>query len=188
MDGTKLSVYLGDFVEVHAYGTQHALAGIGEQLAWLGAACRASPYEGIAICYAKINAAPSGFVLDFGFEDISSTRQTQPNGSCWHPLFRNPVIARGFPIATKAKPDIGLEIALDMMAALVQSQSVTTFNGKLFIKGFSSMLTPTKHCGDKIIWHLTYKLEGRVSCLDHEVSGTENVSMEDLEKSRHVVG
>ena len=76
------------------------------------------------------------------------------------------------------------------MAGLARTQRANIFNGKLFIKGFSTMLVPTKRCGDLLIWHLLYKQKGNhISYLDNNtIPHLENVSLSELEMVRHVVG
>jgi hypothetical protein len=190
---------------VEAFGTGHSVAEIGEQLAWLGAALRLSPHEsGVAystpfISDIRVDNAPhqvSGTVsradilvkIDFTVQEKEEDLEPA-NGQCWHNMFRNPVVVKGYPIQRRSELDTGLEIPLNMMAGLAQTQRANTFNGKLFIKGFSTMLIPTRHSGDLILWHLLYNKDGnRISYLDNTVRHAENVSAFNLENTRHVVG
>ncbi|KAF3930942.1 hypothetical protein ABW19_dt0209197 [Dactylella cylindrospora] len=78
-----------------------------------------------------------------------------------------------------------------MMTGLAQSPRVNIFNGKLLIKGHSTMLVPIERSDDDdtIIWHLLYKECGsRMSYLDDTVSHERDFSIFDLEKTRHIVG
>lgn len=193
-DGTELEISLHpSTIFIRAIGTEHALAEVGEQFGWLGATCRASPYNNqMSYCTARITMVTNPnplFELDFYSEEITSDERQRLDGSCWHSLFKNPVIAKGYPIARKPELGTGLEIPLDIMAGLAQTQLVEIFHGKLFIKGFSTMLVPIKHCGDLLVWHLLCNKDGsRISYLDDTVDRAENISMSDLETSRHVVG
>jgi hypothetical protein len=72
--------------------------------------------------------------------------------SCWHDLFVNPVIAYGFPISNRAD-EVGLEIPIQMMAALAGASHAVEYGGGILLKGFSSMLVPLKRSGDSIQWH-----------------------------------
>ncbi|OXV11393.1 hypothetical protein Egran_00845 [Elaphomyces granulatus] len=75
------------------------------------------------------------------------------------------------------------------MAGLTQTRRINTFNGKLFIKGFSTMLVPTKHGGGLLMWHLLYNEKGsRMSYLDNTVANVGNANAFDLESNRHIVG
>jgi hypothetical protein len=190
---------------VEAFGTGDAVAEIGEQLAWLGAALRSSPYElGVSYCTPFIsdirvdNAPPPAFgtssareiLCKIGFTVEEEVKHLETsNGQCWHNMFRNPVVVRGYPTSRKSEPNAGLEIPLNMMAGLARAQRANVFNGKLAIKGFSAMLVPTKRSGDLLIWHLLYNKEGnRISYLDNTIPYAENFSFSDLEIARHVVG
>ncbi|OXV11398.1 hypothetical protein Egran_00836 [Elaphomyces granulatus] len=75
------------------------------------------------------------------------------------------------------------------MAGLARTQRINTFNGKLFIKGFSTMLVLTRYSGDLLIWHLLYNENGsRISYLDNTVASTDNANDIGLETTRHIVG
>jgi hypothetical protein len=111
------------------------------------------------------------------------------NGECWRGLFKSPVVVLGYPIQRRSQKGKGLEIPLNIMAGLAQAQRIDIYSGKVFIKGFSSMLIPTMRDGDAIIWHLVYNRDGnRISYLDGGVPHAENISALDLEKSRHILG
>jgi hypothetical protein len=190
---------------VEALGTGESVAEIGEQLAWLGAALRSSPYEvGVAYCmpyisdvYVNNGLQPKSrllpgtdvlFKIDFNVDSRDEVLKLS-NGQCWHNMFRNPVVVKGYPIPRRSEAHTGLEIPLNMMAGLIRTQRIDSFNGKLYIKGFAAMLVPTKNCADLLIWHLLYNKDGtRISYLDNNSPHTENVSVLDLVHVRHVIG
>jgi hypothetical protein len=190
---------------VEASGTRCSIAETGEQLAWLCAALRTSPREhGVIICTPFISDIhndntslpepefPScpGILCKIDVIFQKEVNESEPsNGQCWHRLFRNPVIVKGYPILRRQELDTGLEIPLNVMARLAQAQRVNTFNGKIFVKGFSTMLVPTKRIGDLLIWHLFYNEDGsRISYLDSTVAHCVNLNVQDLEKTRHILG
>lgn len=202
-DGAKLTAEINESIlVVETFGTADSVAEIGEQLAWLGAALRSSPYDlGIAHCtpFIDVHLDTPASTLDgmagsisckIGFIVEGSEDHLEPsNGQCWHNMFRNPVIVKGYPIPHRSVPDTGLEIPLPIMAALARTKLVDVFNGKLFIKGFSTMLVPTKQSGDVLMWHLLYNKDGkRISYLDNTVPNVATVSISDLENLRHVLG
>jgi hypothetical protein len=190
---------------VEALGTGESVAEIGELLAWLGAALRSSPYEvGVAYCtpyisdvyvnndlQLKSRPLPGTDVrckIDFKVDSRDKVLKLS-NGQCWHNMFRNPVVVKGYPIPRRSEPHTGLEIPLNMMAGLIRTQRIDSFNGKLYIKVFAAMLVPTKNCADLLIWHLLYNEDGtRISYLDNSSPHTENVSVLDLVNVRHVIG
>jgi hypothetical protein len=187
---------------VEASGIADFVAEIGEQLAWLGAALRTSPCpSGVVYCRPFIhnindlNSNDSGdgtrelrCRIKFKMEECEDILPND-NGQCWHALFKGAVIVRGFPILQRPEVDTGLEIPLNILAALTRTRYIDTFHSKLFIKGFSSMLVPTKRSDDMVIWHLLYnkRANDRISYLDCDVEHVE-VPIGDLERTRHVVG
>jgi hypothetical protein len=99
------------------------------------------------------------------------------------------VIARGFPIPKRPEEGTGVEIPLDVMAALADGRYINSFQSKIYMKGFSTMLVPTKKSGDTLVWHLLYndRPKSRISYLDCGMPHA-NVTLGDLEQSRHIVG
>lgn len=87
-------------------------------------------------------------LTEFATSDLPESEQ-----SCWVPLFANPVIAQGFPVPKRDNEEKGLEISLEMMAALGGARHLTEFDGGLVLKGQSAMFVPTKSCGSSIQWH-----------------------------------
>jgi hypothetical protein len=179
---------------VEASGTGVSVTEIGEQLAWLGAALHPVGNElGIAYCSPFVSEIYSNkppnlgtglpslpdtiCKIDFHFERKEDTA-VPSNGQCWHHLFKNPVVVRGYPIPRRSEPSTGLEIPLNMMAGLARTQRINIFNRKLFIKGFSTLLTPTNRIGDMLIWHLLYNQSGnRISYIDSTTPHLENVNI-----------
>ncbi|KAI0466842.1 hypothetical protein F4859DRAFT_496110 [Xylaria cf. heliscus] len=205
-DGTKLCAWTNRsqvFVDVSGVGA--SIAEIGEQLAWLGAALRCSTREkGLVYCTPTIMqigtndaipqidtmSPPSQLVYEIGFtiEEVDNPPQ-RPNGQCWHDIFRNPVVVRGYPILRRDNTNTGLEAHLNVLAGLTRTKRVDRFKERLFLKGFSTMLVPTMRDGDIICWHLVYKNDGsRISYLDNDVENETRILHSSLENLRHVLG
>lgn len=190
---------------VKAYGIAASIAETGEQLTWLGAALRASPRRNrLIICTPTIkiyqnspplcqslNSSSTNIIYKLGFtleKDIHAP--TRVNGQCWHSLFRNPVIVKGYPIPRRIEWDTGLEISLNIMAGLVQSQHISQFKEKLYIKGFSMMIIPIQQTGEALYWHLLYSKNGhRISYLDDNIrQQKQDIKQTDMENLRHILG
>jgi hypothetical protein len=170
---------------VKAYGTADFIAEIGEQLAWLGSALRSSHFDNeVAYCTPRLHSVqsdgsprstqdPGGrpiicYEIDFFVKQKG--KQISQEGACWHDLFRNPVVAEGFPIPCRTGHGTGLYIPLHIMAGLIRARRVTDFDGSLFIKGFSTLLFPTKLTGNIVVWHLLFNEDGsHISYLDPRI-------------------
>jgi len=178
---------------------------VAQQLAWLGAALRPSPRDlGIVTCvpfisektptnrsHAETHSTTLRCKIDFRFEDCELV--VGEGGQCWHELFRNPVIASGFPITRRegASAPQGLELPLKLGAELVGTTFLDKFGSDVFLKGFSSMAVMTGQQKDICSWHFLYKDDGsRIRYTDlpaeHAFPGASNVW--DLHNARHVVG
>ncbi|OTA79948.1 hypothetical protein M434DRAFT_17920 [Hypoxylon sp. CO27-5] len=193
----KLEAYIvGKLVVVKAVGISEFVVEIGEQLAWLGAALRASPLDaGVVHCTPFVDQPSSvydelsGATCTIKYNTQICEAKAQQNGQCWQNLFRNPVVARGYPILRRDKAETGLEMPLNMLTALARARYIDTFNSKVFIKGFSTMLVPTKQSDDLLTWHLLYNKhpEERISYLDCHLEHVD-ITVADLEKCRHILG
>ncbi|KAL1381596.1 hypothetical protein HDK64DRAFT_321344, partial [Phyllosticta capitalensis] len=197
---------------VSVRGTTSFILNVVEQLSWIASALRASPSEGLAQCspfFSHLEAFPSreaskeDTLASYGFYDIYGrisfdVKEIDPessklqNGTCWHGLFRNPVVVQGYPHVNKGSP--GLNIPFNIMAGLLRTVRVTKFDGRIFIKGFSALLFPTKYDHGTITWHLLYNIDGAyISYLDERImhlqdDDAKQISMADLTWTNHVVG
>ena len=164
------------------------MADIGEQLAWLGAACRASPQKDkIAFCTPQITTIKGlipKFRLDFITSNLEDDSYLDENGSCWHSLFRNAIIVKGFPILARPHDEKGLEIPLNVMAGLADASHATAFDGCLVIKGYSTMFVPTERNGDSVLWHFLYENnQGRIPYMSASERGIRQVPLEIVDTS-----
>lgn len=198
-DGCILQVVLFDVrIIVHATGSDPTLVEIGEILAWITAALRESPSPNL-IAYAtprildeqKTNLS---FIVDASIEIQSADSAQLPNGTCWHYLFRNPVVVCGSPILARGDEEKGLEIPLEMMSVLGLTPRATNFDNGLVLKGFSTMFIPMKKVKSSILWHFLFNEdETRMSYLTASklCSGrlsTNVVDASSLETGRHFLG
>jgi serine/threonine protein kinase len=207
-DGTELAARIdGSKFVVTTIGTGDSLAEVGQQFAWLGAALRSSPFEaGVAMCsptiqtrYLGNNTSPDRASESVPFAEIlcvidfemraPATGRGPASGECWHSMFRNPVMVTGYPIMAKTVPGLGMEISIHMIAILAGSERANEFEGKLVIKGFSTMLIATKTIEGVLVWHYFYNSKGeRISYLDHTVQDSVDIDLSQLGSKRHVVG
>ena len=124
-----------------------------QQAIWMAAALRVSCHQ--LVQYSTFNLEPhemsmmTFLVVTFDHDGLSKEGE-----SCWLPIFRNPVIARGFPVPERENGEQGLEISLEILAALGGVRHVTEYQGGLVLKGFSTMFVPTKRYDHSIQWHL----------------------------------
>ncbi|KAF5642474.1 nucleoside phosphorylase [Fusarium tjaetaba] len=197
-DHTRLAARInGSRVMVQASGSAASISETGEQLAWLGAALRSSPHpNGLTYCTPSIRSIhrdpdmPQAVVCAIGFElEQLLEPPDNENGHCWHGIFRNPVVVNGFPILPKLERNTGLEMPLNIMAGLARADRVDQFDDKVYIKGFSTMLVPTKQVKEVVYWHLIYKEDGsRISYLDDNLDRDAFAGSSDLTTLRHVLG
>ncbi|KAF4626411.1 hypothetical protein G7Y89_g11749 [Cudoniella acicularis] len=158
-----------------ATGVQPFLIDIGEQLAWLCAALNWSPSSDkmafstvqIAVLQ-KPDAEPPDTKSQIVHYELSSKLEVLEDddpapvasGSCWHLLFENPVIVKGYPIRTRIHDERGLEIPLELMASLGDAFYLTEFNHVPVLKGFSTMFVATATSDNSVTWHFLCNKDG----------------------------
>jgi hypothetical protein len=115
--------------------------------------------------------------------------ETKGSGLCWHAMFTNPILVGGFPISSKPEPQLGLEMSLDLLAGMVGAPQVLGIQGKVFLKGFATMLVGVRRLDNLLIWHFSFNKEGtRISYLDVALESACDIDVHQLEDVRHVVG
>lgn len=175
------------------------MAEIGEQLGWLVAAIRSSRYETeMSLCRPQVRQFRAGadpsqpFSCEIGVGWMAGpSGKESGNGRCWHGMFNNPAIVWGYPTPRRQPLErgTGLEIPLHMLMALADATTVSEFDNKTFIKGFSAMLIPTNQVDDMILWHLLFNEDGsRISYIDYRASGIQHISPTGLREARHILG
>lgn len=204
-----LSVWMENSVLlVNASGLGYSLAELAEQLAFLGACLRHSrQLEGYDISFllpkitrvedckklAPSHSAVDTFIWNIEFENQEARASPTPlNGECWIALFHQPVVVEGYPIWRRPKPGTGLEMTLSLAATLVQAERITTFDGRVFVKGLRALLVLCNVSDGICVWHLIKKEgTGAISYDDAPKMGcviSNKFDIASLEDARHIVG
>ncbi|RAL08755.1 Pfs domain protein [Aspergillus homomorphus CBS 101889] len=183
-------------------GTGPVVAEIGEQVSWMASALQTCSKEG-TINYSKPRIRLIDIPRPYDYQrpstqyffevlvDMHGRPQSTEvvNGQCWHRLTTSPVIVEGFP--TRRRPEHvpeGLDIPLDMLAKLVDTTRVSTFDGKTLLKGYSAMAIVTRYTQNTVIWHFVDENDGHISHLRSEEWAGLSLSVDDLKAARHIVG
>ncbi|KAJ1324543.1 adenosylhomocysteine nucleosidase [Microdochium nivale] len=181
-------------INAHVLGSVILIGEVCEQLAWLGSVFRSDDKADSAACCTPFIASctTSPFFTELAI-DFRTTQAIYPlaNGSCWHSLFRNPVIARGFPIPVRPPAVKGLELTLGLMATLTQTQYLNHFgpNQHTMLKGFSAMAYPISQHGDTTGWHVLTNEDGsHLSFAKGLGDDPLNINLQTVEQSRHILG
>ena len=197
-DGTTIVVESGSqTTTITATGSTAGLIEFSEILAWVGAACRASPKANqISYCRPRIVPGPDtdnlSFHISYDYPEIETPDLNQKaSARCWHQMFRNPTIAYGYPIPVRNHDENGLEVSLSIMACLGATPWVIYFNQTLFLKGFCSLFAPMIQIGQSIVWHFLLQTDGKRISYNHGLALaplTTGISCSLLDRSRHFVG
>jgi hypothetical protein len=146
--------------KVTAIGHALFISSAAEILVWLSTSCRASTEpDQIQACRMRLRkGVECGTDLTFAAElEIFKNVETGDslNATCWHGMFRNPVIAHNYPTPHRMPQEMGLELSLDLMLSLARTLWAAVYDGVLLLKGFNTILTPTLKLGNSVVWHLT---------------------------------
>lgn len=176
-------------------GSPTALVEVGEVLIWLGAACRSGPeLDRPSYCSTLLSfdGSPSVCSASYSFSSVPmSAGDHGGSDSCWHSLFRNPTIAKGYPVTARPSKEQGLEISLPMMISLGQSPFTAVFSGTTVLKGFHTAFAPMIKSGSSTVWHfLVNQDHRRLSYCSILAAARAHGEMDhcSLETGRHFVG
>ncbi|KAI1374831.1 hypothetical protein F4677DRAFT_461263 [Hypoxylon crocopeplum] len=115
-------------------------------------------------------------------------------GDCWTNLFNNPILVKGYPIPRRLDRESELEISLVMIANLANAKKISIFSGRILIKGYSTVLVPTKQHQNFVFWHIVFNEDGsHLSYSDSRVKELfkeypKDLTIGDLETARHILG
>lgn len=211
-DGTHLLATIttdGKLVSIDVNGSIYTIAEIGEILAWLSTALsQPAEDELVSSRYPAYHMSPfdsptihpfqpptSLLICRWGFGEDGTVAKSAPNpGKCWTHLFCNPILVKGYPIPRRPEIGKGLEMSLQMMAQLACARKITNISGTFVLKGFSTMVIPTRRYQDITYWHVVFNEDGsHISYSDGIVKEVlrfypKGLSVTDVQNSRHVVG
>ncbi|KAH0595471.1 hypothetical protein MHUMG1_06646 [Metarhizium humberi] len=200
-DKTKLTAWIepsGHFF-LEATGVAETIVEVGEVYGWMIAALRSGPGDAVTSVIPALESDANNFEPTFrvNFRLQFSHSPLRVAGQCWQDLFRNPAVVLGYPVRRRQPgQEPGLESSLYTLAALVGTRRIAVFCGKMFLKGFCTMLVPTKYTGDTVHWHVLFNEDGcripftdfRVRDVAGEFDISEHLMLSGIETARHVVG
>ncbi|KAF1958373.1 hypothetical protein CC80DRAFT_29776 [Byssothecium circinans] len=172
--------------KISVSGTEDLLVVVGQQLAWLGAACRDSAGQ-LAHCYTSFtDIKPTDpEVLELKFEikyEVTPLDSGEPT-SCWIDLVGDSVVVAGFPFAERDSSAIGLEVPLQIMGTIADIPLATLYRGGYVLKGRSMAFVPVKRGVDFVQWHLYNQSAGRISYQDINSMFPDRLLVKDLDES-----
>ena len=124
-----------------------------QQIVWMGTAFRVSDTQEVAVARFTLTHTKQPGHTDHLGVHFDTSALSEKERKCWVPLFANPVIAEGFPIEKRMKDDKGLELSLQMMAALGGARHITEYDGSLIIKGEFAAFVPIECHESSVQWH-----------------------------------
>jgi hypothetical protein len=173
-------------MNVSVSGTLDLVVAVGQQLAWLGAACRASTGQ-LAHCYTNFTdikqTGPELPELKFEIRYEVTPLEAGEQTSCWNDLVGDSVIVAGFPFAQRDTSAIGLEIPLQIMAAIADIPLATFYRGGYILKGRSMTLVPVNRGIDFVQWHLYKQSTRRLSYQDIRATFPDRLLDKELDES-----
>jgi hypothetical protein len=98
------------------------------------------------------------------FETETTTILNDECKLCWHSLTGDTVVVSGFPIMDRCPWDKGLQIPLDVMAALGGISFASDDGSGYCLRGEAVTFVPVAKRGDHVQWHLVHHEEGPDDC------------------------
>ena len=162
-----------------------------EQLAWLSSACRFTN-NGPYYSYSDFHYDPLIRKREFEFIITNQifTIDDDDGEVCWHSLVGDTVIAGGFPIASRNADAKGLQISLDVMAALAGVSLAVDFGRGFMLKGEDVALIPVMRQDNYVQWHLSDLEPGSPSFPESDQPAHQGIKLEaeDLRSTTAFLG
>ncbi|KAI0538673.1 hypothetical protein GGR58DRAFT_501024 [Xylaria digitata] len=153
-----------EYVRIRALGSSKFLCVIGQQLAWLGAARRS---DESGLCYSNttwrhenpkdLASGSCRFTIDY---EIKKFDDDEPK-PCWHLLLGDFVVATGFPIPERRYDDRGLQIPVEVMAALMGVFVAVNTGSGFMLRDDRMSLIPVDYSHGRVQWHLAKNNESQ---------------------------
>lgn len=176
--------------EFRVCGSQLEALEMAEVLIWLAVACRSSGFrDSMQACEPKLLRDKTSPIISFHLQVEKSDMTVDEEASCWCRMFKNPVLAFGYPVPVRGSEEIGLEMSAQMLTELGRATWATIFEGSVVLKGFSTMLVAVEQISSSILWHFMIKTNGeRIAYYETECkAGLQSVSEAFLTGNRHFV-
>lgn len=148
---------------MHISGSFDYISKTLEQLAWLAATLRLHREGQLTISYVDFRAqrveVEQRTEVNFQLCLLSQDRVPQPRsqrpGQCWTSLFTESILAYGFGLPSRKRPDgmVGLELPFEVMAAFAGVQFPVHFGDRLVFANGINVLIPQVTSEDSILWH-----------------------------------
>lgn len=153
---------------LYVKGCTDFIVAVAQQLSWLVAACRESSV-GLDYSHISFNEDKAWFqpsLRTFRISCETSLLEPSQTGSCWNSVVGSASVASGFPIPSRSNNEKGLEIPLEIMAALGGVPLVTKYKGGYLLKSRTIAFIPVERIGSSVQWHLVEKMPGRLEYED----------------------
>ena len=185
-----------DNVCVIVQGSSEFLCAIGQQLAWLGSVCR-FPKSGLCYCdtlWSFVEPTEEGswnnprFEIDYRVVPFDEDEISL----CWHYLVTDSTIATGFPVQSRSIEDKGLQVPIEIMAALVGVSIAVDVGSGYFIKGETCAIYPVQRnmMPNHVQWHIFDNHEKPFEYLDMKCQSLPltKLSMEEINSTVAFLG
>jgi hypothetical protein len=171
-------------------GSDEFIISIGQQIAWLAAACSLRPeHEGIVYADVDLDELQDTYHGIPQFSVAVNVEDPSPNEarSCWNSIVGSTSLIAGFPIRERENEERGLEISVQLMTALVGiPEAVTYITGYVF-KGRHHAFVPVGKSKGSIQWHLIDTYPERLKWTDIDDLCHTRISVDlDSDDASHV--
>lgn len=133
---------------IQVMGSSTAIFEVTQQLVFIAATFRLSS-GCLSLSNCSLESKAKG-VFQIGLAPLEAV--SHESNMCWHPLFVGSIIARSFPMPSRAD-EIGIELPYSVMLSFARILYPVEFDGGILLKGFDTMLVPTAITDSSIQWH-----------------------------------
>jgi hypothetical protein len=166
-------------------GSTDLIVTVGQQLAWITAAFRASNGHTVHSHFffdldppgSDHEAVPT-FRIGAEIDDLDA----EETRGCWTDFIPGLAIAAGFTIPPRLNGETGLELNLGLMSALGGISNATQFAGGYVLKGRTVMFVPMKRIKGSVQWHFLKSSAGKIQYKDARTRCPTRLMLKDFDR------
>jgi hypothetical protein len=169
-------------------GSDDCIINIGQQIAWLAAACSLRPeHEGIVYADVGLDELHDTYDGIPQFSVVVNVKDPSPSEArtCWNSIVGSTSLILGFPILERENEERGLEISVQLMTALVGIPEAVTYTTGYVFKGKYHAFVPVGKSKGSVQWHLidTYPKRLKWTDIDEHCPGRISVDLDSDDAS-----
>jgi hypothetical protein len=167
----------GEETAISVSGYSKDITVVAQQLTWLTACFRLPEKDQLSISDVVFKQVTS-HLFTIHLDKLKPINEAEK--LCWHTMFANSVIARGFPIPPRGA-EKGVELPFELMTTLASTWYSIDTNDGIVLRGYSGALLPISRDEDRIQWHYHLNVDPKKRISIDDISAASKHILKDTD-------